>query len=66
MGFTNPKIEYTDEQYQELKTYKEYSAFIRPIIQESNPKMAMSKVRERQLHDQNQRTDFELVVWGPF
>ena len=44
LGFTNPKIEYTDEQCQELKTYKEYSAFIRPIIQEANPKMAMSKV----------------------
>ncbi|XP_019557394.3 chromodomain-helicase-DNA-binding protein Mi-2 homolog [Aedes albopictus] len=38
------KIEYTDEDYDNLVTYKNFHQHVRPILQKENPKVPMSKL----------------------
>ena len=44
LGLEDIDYEYTDEDYQNLTSYKLFSQHIRPLIAKSNPKIAMSKM----------------------
>ncbi|XP_053689354.1 chromodomain-helicase-DNA-binding protein Mi-2 homolog isoform X2 [Sabethes cyaneus] len=41
---TDVKIEYTDEDYENLVTYKNFHTHVRPILAKENPKVPMSKL----------------------
>lgn len=43
-GLEDIELEYTDEDFQNLTTYKLFSQHIRPLIAKENPKLAMSKM----------------------
>ena len=44
MGITNVEIEYTQENFQNLVTYKLFNQHIRPLLLEKNPKLVMYKM----------------------
>ena len=44
MGITNIDIQYTDEDFQNLVTYKLFNQHIRPMLLEKNPKLVMYKM----------------------
>jgi SNF2 family DNA or RNA helicase len=44
MGITNVEIEYTQEDFQNLVTYKLFNQHIRPLLLEKNPKLVMYKM----------------------
>ncbi|XP_058826614.1 chromodomain-helicase-DNA-binding protein Mi-2 homolog [Topomyia yanbarensis] len=41
---TDVKIEYTEEDYENLMTYKNFHSHVRPILAKENPKVPMSKL----------------------
>lgn len=41
---TDVDIEYSDEDFQNLTTYKLFQQHVRPILQKGNPKVPMSKL----------------------
>lgn len=41
---TDVEIEYTEDDYQNLLTYKMFQQYVRPILQKENPKVPMSKL----------------------
>lgn len=43
-GYKNTILEYTDEDFKKLATYKDFSSYVRPKIIKDNPKIPMSKV----------------------
>jgi chromodomain-helicase-DNA-binding protein 4 len=44
MGLQDCPVEYTDEDYSAITTYKQYQLHIRPLLQKENPKVPMSKL----------------------
>lgn len=44
MGITNIELNYTNEDYQNLVTYKLFNQHIRPLLLEKNPKLVMYKM----------------------
>lgn len=44
MGITNIDIKYTEEDFQNLVTYKLFNQHIRPMLLEKNPKLVMYKM----------------------
>lgn len=44
MGIINVEMEYTNEDYQNLVTYKLFNQHIRPLLLEKNPKLVMYKM----------------------
>ncbi|XP_043222807.1 chromodomain-helicase-DNA-binding protein Mi-2 homolog isoform X1 [Amphibalanus amphitrite] len=43
-GLVNVELEYSDEDYQTLTTYKAYQQHVRPLIAKENPRVPMSKL----------------------
>ncbi len=44
MGINNIELNYTQEDFQNLVTYKLFNQHIRPILLEKNPKLVMYKM----------------------